>query len=507
VGWLITLVRRAVLRLVFPALDDLARQADEALLQTQVRLQQFEEFGHGVVEWGEWVERALSVEAAARESLAQRIEEQLRGVNQAFDDRVDRALKDVVERVELLGSIVDDEERRREERIARVEGATETARSTLASSLAAFGQRLESMSADAASTNEAAVTHLRGLLMRVEALANTDAELYDHATRFDVALANLDNGHTARIDQVEAALTAEQETDAALEQRANQLGAALANLDTGLTARIGEVQAALESHRDEVVVGTRKHLEALEASKLEQAARLELVSEHLSALEEAKLALVESLPRLEDGLSSGNERTKDLIERVAEQATAMLELEQAVQAIRVAAATQLDDTRHTLDRTSRRLDEIDALRSEIRELATVGPADLEALVEPLRLGIEGTDAALQEHVTLLDEQIEALSRESAPREVLDAVAANAARIDRLEEDSSAALAAVRRRLQGFPDQPASFHELVDLAERFDRFRAEAFAHVADLAQSLAGRTGEQDVSQVTHLEAEPRWRR
>ena len=81
VGWLITLVRRAVLRLVFPALDDLASQADEALLQTQVRLQQLEEFGHGVVEWGEWVERVLSVEAAARESLAQRIEEQLGGVH------------------------------------------------------------------------------------------------------------------------------------------------------------------------------------------------------------------------------------------------------------------------------------------------------------------------------------------------------------------------------------------------------------------------------------------
>ena len=69
------------------------------------------------------------------------------------------------------------------------------------------------------------------------------------------------------------------------------------------------------------------------------------------------------------------------------------------------------------------------------------PADLESLVQPLRLGLEGTDAALQEHVTLLGEQIAALSRESAPREVLDAVAANAARIDRLEEESSAALAA------------------------------------------------------------------
>jgi chromosome segregation ATPase len=182
----------------------------------------------------------------------------------------------------------------------------------------------------------------------------------------------------------------------------------------------------------------------------------------------------------------------------------MLELEQAVQAIRAAAATQLDDVRLTLNRTSQRLDEIDALRSEIRELSRIGPADVESLVEPLRLGLEGAEAALQEQVTLLSEQIEALSRESAPREVLDAVAANAARIDRLEEESSVALAAMGRRLQGFPDQPASLHELVDLAERFDRFRAEAFAHVADLAQSFASRAGGQDVSQVTPLEAESR---
>jgi chromosome segregation ATPase len=543
VGWLIGLVRRAALRLVFPALDDLANQADEALLQTQARLQQLEEFGQGVVEWGEWVERALRVEAAARESLAQRVEEQLRGVHQAFGDRVDPALKEVVERVELLDSIVRDEERRREERIARVEATTETARNALASSLAAFGRRLESMNADAASTNEAAATHLRELLVRVEALAKTDAELDDRATHFDVALTNLDDGLTARIDQIQAVLTTKRETDTALEERANQLDAALANLDDGLTAqidqiqaalgleretdaalevranqldaalanldnglnvRIGEVQVALESQHEEVVGGIRIHLEALEASKQEQAARLEQMSGHVSALEAAKLALVEALPRLEDALSSGNERTKDLSERVAEQATAMLELEQAVQAIRAAATTQLDDIRHTLNRTSQRLDEIDALRSEIRELSTIGPAEVESLVEPLRVGLEGAEAALQEQVALLGEQIAALSRESAPREFLDAVAANAARIDRLEEESSAALAAVRRRLQGFPDQPASFHELVDLAERFDRFRAEAFAHVADLAQSLAGQAGGQDVSRVTHLGTEPR---